>query len=88
MKDKKSEAEYLKLGYVEGVPNESADKVKRKNITWSNTNLDDLFTDDKIFERLCCRNCKGISFEVLSTDSYETSARCNMCGFYYTVHTG
>ena len=35
-----------------------------------------------------CRNCGGLSFEVLQTDNYETAARCNKCGMYYLVHCG
>jgi len=97
--DKAAEREYIKnAGHehpspnnVQGVPNESADKVERINKTWSDTNLDGSMDHPKInysFDRLECRNCGGLSFEVLVTGSYETSARCDKCGFYYIVHCG
>ena len=44
--------------------------------------------EGKTFGRLRCRRCKQTSFEVLHTDDYETSARCNTCGAYYLVHSG
>jgi hypothetical protein len=77
----------------EGRFNKSADLVKRKNITWSDTNLLDDFSEknnneDFFFGRLICRNCNSLSFEVLITDEYETSARCIKCGMYYKVHCG
>lgn len=77
-----------------GVMNESADRVPRNDMVWSDTNLDDDFDaqmarDPKlVFWRLQCRNCGGIHFEVMSTDSYETSAKCVTCGMYYIVHSG
>jgi hypothetical protein len=73
---------------LDGCFNESADLVKRKDETWSDTNLTKEFTEKDTFKRLKCRNCDGLSFELLSTDSYETSARCNNCGMYYLVHCG
>lgn len=81
---------------MKGVFNKSADKVKRVNKTWSDTNMTKDYSNVKYnsdgekmqFKRLKCRNCKGLSFEVLKTDSYETSAKCSTCGMYYFVHCG
>jgi hypothetical protein len=81
---------------LDGCFNESADKVPRKDETWSDTNLVGDFQnlpewrkrDPIIFTRLKCRNCGGLNFEVLVTDEYETSARCVNCGMYYIVHCG
>jgi hypothetical protein len=73
---------------LEGVMNESADKVKRIYQTWSDTNLDSNFVGNETFTTLKCRNCGCTdNFEVSFTGSYETSARCK-CGMYYIVHTG
>lgn len=73
-----------------GCFNKSADRVKRVNKTWSDCNLTENYapTKSKSFERLMCKVCGGISFEVLATGDYETSAKCNKCGMYYIVHTG
>jgi hypothetical protein len=71
-----------------GCFNSSADLVKRKDVTWSDTNLDQKFENNDEFTRLKCRNCKSTSFEVLGTGGYETSARCTTCGMYYIVHCG
>lgn len=73
-----------------GVINPSADIVPREDETWSDNNLDDDFSKypDAIFTRLVCRNCHQHNFEVLSTGSYQTSARCLGCGMYYIVHSG
>jgi len=73
---------------LDGCFNESADLVKRANLTWSDTNLSHKFTDEDTFTRLQCRNCGGLSFEILITGSYETSAQCNNCKMYYIVHSG
>ena len=72
----------------DGCFNEIADKVKRINESWSDTNLDEIKFSNGGFTRLKCRNCGGLRFEVLRTDSYETSARCWECGMYYIVHCG
>jgi hypothetical protein len=71
-----------------GVLNPSADAVERRDITWSDTNLDHVFPPGAVFDRLVCRNCAGIHFEVMGTGPYETSARCAACGMYYIVHCG
>ena len=72
-----------------GCFNESADRVKRIDRTWSDTNLDIEFDPNHDgFDRLVCRNCGRLSFEVLITDDFETSARCVQCGMYYIIHTG
>ena len=73
---------------LDGCFNMSADVVKRINKTWSDTNLNDEFKGDEEFTRLECRNCKGITFEVLQTAAYETAARCCNCGMYYLAHCG
>ncbi len=73
---------------LDGCFNENADLVKRKNATWSDTNIRDEFNDNAEFKRLECRSCTGIAFEVLQIRSYETSARCCNCGMYYLVHCG
>ena len=73
---------------LDGCFNKSADLVKRKNETWSDTNLINEFEGNEEFKRLECRNCKGISFEVLQTGDYETSAKCCNCGMYYLAHCG
>jgi hypothetical protein len=70
-----------------GCFNESADKVKRVDKTWSDTNLEKTYTEEDAFERLKC-DCGCKTFEVLSTDCYETSSRCNNCGKYFKVHCG
>lgn len=72
----------------DGQLNDSADKVHRVNRTWSDTNLNRKFDANHVFDRLICRNCGNLTFEVLGTGSYETSARCVICGFYYKVHCG
>jgi hypothetical protein len=76
---------------LEGVPNRSADKIPRVNVTWSDCNLENNYEgwEEEIkWDRLQCRNCEGLLFEVLSTGGYETSARCHKCGFYYVAHCG
>lgn len=74
---------------LDGCFNPSADRVKRVDETWSDTNLTEIFPDNHApFPRLKCRNCGSLEFEVLGTDVYETSARCRKCGMYYIVHTG
>lgn len=71
-----------------GCFNESADLVHRIDEIWSDTNLDQIYNDTYKFERLKCRHCEGLSFEVLITDNYQTTAKCNDCGMYYIVHNG
>lgn len=77
-----------------GVFNESADRVERVDRTWTDTKLDmnydgATYRGEPIrFDRLICSNCRGISFEVLSTMDYETTAKCMNCKMYYIVHTG
>jgi len=73
---------------MNGCINASADQVVRVNKTWSDTNLTRNFGGDASFGRLKCRNCGNLTFEVLDTGSYETSARCVICGYYYKVHCG
>ncbi len=73
---------------VDGCFNESADAVERVNETWSDTNLDRVYSMGAKFQRLICRNCQGATFEVLSTGDYETSAQCTNCGMYFIVHSG
>lgn len=96
--DKKSEQYYISIGIkpedgwreVKGVPNESADKVRRVDKTWSDTNLDKDHTvwleNDFAYNRLVCKNCGGKEFQVLRED-HSTIAHCG-CGFYYEVHNG
>ena len=74
-------------GGTEGCYNPSADAVPRKDKTSSDCNLTRQDWGDRTFERLRCA-CGGLSFEVLGTSSYETSARCDGCGAYYIVHCG
>ena len=69
-----------------GVFSKKADKTKRKDEIWSDTNLNNKFINRE-FERLKC-NCGSISFEVLQTGSYETTAKCHECKAYYVVHNG
>jgi len=74
-----------------GCFNHFADKVPRKNMTWSDGNLD--FDYGKVlnksqFARLVCGNCEGVTFEVMITGLYETSSRCNTCGMWYIIHCG
>jgi len=78
-----------------GCFNHSADEMPRTDKAWSDTNLDFDYSQrenwdekDSSFVRLKCRGCGGVSFEVLHTGSYETSAKCCMCGMYYVVHNG
>jgi hypothetical protein len=73
---------------IDGVFNENADRVERRDKTWSDTNLDDDFVPNAVFDRLKCRNCGGLQFEVLSTDRWQTSAKCVGCRMYYIVHSG
>ena len=95
--DKATRDYYEKLGIepskgweiVQGVPNKSANLVKIKEETWSDTNLDSDYLLCKIieFEKLKCK-CGSISFEIFRTGDYETSARCQSCKFWYIVHSG
>jgi len=39
-------------------------------------------------ERIKCKKCNSIHFEVLRTSTYETTARCIQCNIYYIVHEG
>ena len=88
-----------------GVRNESADSIKRVNRTWTDCQLDGKFTtDEKVYEknkkdtyyvpngfgRLVCNECGRTAFEILHTDSYQTSAKCltDRCGLYFIVHSG
>ena len=71
----------------DGAYNAAADVVARVDRTWSDTN----FTRQQFtvpFNRLKCRFCSSISFQVMITGSYETSARCEGCSAWYIVHTG
>ena len=77
-----------KMGEIYGCFNKSADLVKRNDKTWSDTNFKKKFTEKDTFTRLKCRNCGGLSFEVLKTGNYETTALCDYCGMYYIVHGG
>lgn len=77
-----------KMKELDGCFNKTADLVKRKNETWSDTNLENEFKGNEEFTRLECRNCKGIEFEVLKTRTYETSAKCCNCKMYYIIHCG
>jgi hypothetical protein len=72
----------------DGCFNENADKVERVMETWSDTNLTNEYPPGYKFTQLICRNCRHTKFEILSTDDYETSARCCECGMYYIVHSG
>lgn len=80
----------MTMDYAEdpgGFHNAAADAVVRVDSTWSDGDLmRQQFT--KPFERLKCRFCTSISFQVMITESYETSARCEGCGAWYIVHTG
>jgi hypothetical protein len=71
-----------------GCFNEEANKVTIVNETWSDTNLTYSYPIGYKFKRLICRNCRGIKFEVLSVDDYETAAKCCNCNMYYIVHSG
>ncbi len=73
---------------LDGTFNKSADSVRRKDKTWSDGNLTYDFNESNEFDRLKCRNCGGTTFEVLHTDDWQTSAKCNNCGMYYIVHSG
>ena len=82
-------------GEFPGCFNHSADEMPRTDKAWSDTNLNFDYSQkgnwrpsDQNFARLKCRACGGISFEVLQTGSYETSAKCCGCGMYYIVHSG
>jgi hypothetical protein len=73
-----------------GCLNSSADKILRKNETWSDTNLTCEYDHVKpgfVFTRLIC-TCGNLVFEILQTDLYETAGRCTACGKYYLVHCG
>jgi hypothetical protein len=72
----------------DGCFNENADKVERVDETWSDTNLVHEYPEGYKFKRLVCRNCRSNRFYVLSTNDYETSAKCCECGMYYIVHSG
>ena len=75
------------IGEPDGVPNKIADAIPRIDRTWSDTNLTRQ-QFDKSYDRLKCRFCSSILFQVMSTGRYETSARCEGCGAWYIVHTG
>ena len=71
-----------------GQPNAKADNFPRKDGDWYRESSDyDKRGNLTNFMRLSCRSCGSKLFEVLNTDSYETTARCP-CGRYYVVHTG
>lgn len=75
-----------------GVPNGSADKIELVDKVWSDGNFDNEhpnkynYMNDK-FDRLKCRGCGSVEFQVLHTADYETTAKCR-CGLYYSVHSG
>lgn len=71
-----------------GCKNISADDVMREDVTWSYTNFDGHFDKSNVFLRLKCRECGGITFEVLKTRQDETTSKCLGCGMYYKVHRG
>lgn len=71
-----------------GTFNKNADKVKRVNKTWSDTNFTRISVNTKTFDRLVCNNCGNETFEVLSNGEYETVAKCTKCNRYFIVHTG
>jgi hypothetical protein len=73
---------------LDGCFNEQVDLVKRNDETWSDTNMTDVNQLDKEFVRLKCRNCNGLSFEVLQVASYQTAAKCINCNMYYLAHCG
>lgn len=68
-----------------GCFNESADKMKREDDSWSVGDLDHKFTSDDYFTRLVCNYCNGVSFEVLHIFDYTTAAKCDGCGKYFVV---
>ncbi len=82
-------------GFPDGMRNPTADRVPRRDSTWSDMNLSTDFDElrdlprwpARPFARLVCRSCGGTLFEVLATGGYETAARC-LCGYYYIVHSG
>ena len=77
---------------LDGCFNEDADKLERVNETWSDTNFDDKFDKNEKLIRLECRNCGGLSFEIIHRDDehydYTTMSKCEKCGMYYIVHAG
>ena len=84
--------DYMEDNY-NGVFNESVDKIKRNDRCWSDTNLTTDFNHNNFkdfeFDRLKCRNCGGIEFEILGEPSnYQTDAKCVKCGMYYIAHSG
>ena len=83
---------------AQGRFNKSADGVPRETKTWSDGNLVKDYSEKtltkphsfiyKTFDRLECNECGSLSFEVLLTADYETTAQCISCGKYFVVHTG
>ena len=74
---------------LDGCFNESADRVKRVDKTWSDTNFERECDENNTFERLTCRNCGNTDFKVLSfVGHYKTLAQCSHCGMYYVAHSG
>jgi len=95
--DKKAKAYYKKLHISDisdflslppGCPNESVDAAKKEYDTWSDTNLDKVYPTNESIIYLICSQCFSTTFEVAQTGSYQTSARCVECGFWYKVHCG
>ena len=70
-----------------GCFNKSADKVKRNDTKWSDTNMEGDYRSNETFNRLMC-DCGCKVFEVLNVADYETAAKCNDCGKYFLVHCG
>lgn len=72
-----------------GCLNDSADAAKRTDVTWSDGNLDWKFEKDETFERLKCRKCGSVNFEVLAhSDILITAVQCSKCKMYYIAHGG
>ena len=71
----------------DGCLNPKADVVPRIKTRWSDTLLNRKTFSEKTFGRLTCV-CGSVSFEVLQTGEYETTARCHQCGRYFIVHCG
>jgi len=82
------EIDCLEYNKDDGVFNEEVDKMERHDDYWSDINPF-YYGLPKELDRLKCRNCGGVSFEVLSIpDEYETLAKCWGCNLYCIVHSG
>ncbi len=77
-----------RIRQIRGCFNTSADLCERIDDTTMGYELETVFSKKTKIARLKCRNCGGVSFEVLATNLHETTAKCFNCNMYFVVHEG